>query len=270
MCWYVGPELVVDELRTSRQNTIREGERRLAVKGRSEIYIAPSWSWASVEEPVSFLSITNPPELTPYVALLNTAILLKSDDPMGCVASGSHLKLKGRLIETTWKCNLEAEVSDRWYQLRDVKGMQGQFALYGFTGRSRTNLMMPGDPDDIEPEPVRFLPDYSITTFPSEVISTDEHLYMMPLQSEVAFLHISKLKHEIDQGQVVIGVNGAEYAPSYYAKISALVLRRIREHDLQTQTSLPVFERVGFTWFFARKPLAIKSSEYNETDIVLI
>lgn len=148
--------------------------------------------------------------------------------------------------------------------------MQGQFTLYGFAVRSRNTLVAPGDPDDIEPTQVRFLPDYGITMFPPEAISTDENLYMMPLQSEVAFLHISRLKHKIDRGEVVIGVNGAEYAPSNYIKISALVLRRIREHDLEKQTSLPVFERVGFTWFFARKPSIIESSECREMDIVLI
>lgn len=240
------------------------------MKGRPETYIAPSWSWANVEEPVSFLYIAHSPEPTPYTTLWDAVILPKSDDPMGCVTSGSHLKLKVRLIETAWRCDLEAEVSDRWYKLCDVKGMQGQFTLYGFAGRSANNLVAPDDPDDIEPEQVRFLPDYGITTVPSEAISTDEHLYMMPLQSEVAFLHISRLKHKIDQGEIVIGVNGAEYAPSSYEKISALVLRRIREHDLQKQTSLPVFERVGFTWFFARKQSVIELSEYNETDIVLI
>lgn len=270
MCWYVGPELVVDDPRITQQNTIREKERRLAVKGRSEIYMAPSWSWANVEEPISFLPIANPSDPIPYVTLLNTAMLPKSDDPMGCVTSGSHLNVKGRLIETAWKFNLEDDVSDHWYQLCDVKGMQGQFTMHGVLGRSTNNLMGPRDPDDFVPESVRFLPDYGVTTCPSEAISMDEHLYLMPLQSEVAFLHISKLKHKIDPGQVVIGVNRLEYAPSDYAKISALVLRQIREHDLQTETSLPVFKRVGFTWFFARKPLAIQSSEYNETDIVLI
>jgi hypothetical protein len=270
MCWYVGPELVPDDERITRQNTIREAERRLAVKGRPEIYIAPSWSWASVEEPVSFLYIPDRPKPTRYVTLLDAVILPKSEDSMGCVTFGSHLKLKGRLIQTAWNCDLEAKVSDCWYKLCDVKGMQGQFLSYGFARRSVTNLVAPTDADDIEPEQVRFLPDYGITTCKLEEIAMDEHLYMMPLQSEVALLHISRLKRKIDPGEVVIGVNGSEYAPSDYANISALVLRRIQKHDLQQQTSLPVFERIGFTWFFARKPLAIESSEYYETEIVLV
>ncbi|KAH8819300.1 hypothetical protein F5884DRAFT_864826 [Xylogone sp. PMI_703] len=204
MCWYVEPELVIDDPRITQQNTIRERERSLVVKERSETYIAPSWSWASVEEPVSFLSLANLSEPIPYATLLDIAILPKSDDPMGCVISGSHIKLKCRLIKTEWECNLDTKVNDHWYKLHDVKGMQGQFAMHGFAGQSGNNFVAPGDPDDIKPEPVRFLPDYGIATSPSKVVLIDEHLYMMPLQSEVAFLHISRLKHKVDQSQVVL------------------------------------------------------------------
>ncbi|KIW06868.1 uncharacterized protein PV09_02544 [Verruconis gallopava] len=270
LCWYVGPDLVLDDPRITRQISIRETERQLAVHRRPEIYIAPSWSWASAQEPVSFLPSSSPLEPTTYTKLLNSVVVPHSNDPMGRVTAGSHLKLKAKLIETAWTCSLEGEATDHWYKLCDVKGMQGQFTLYGFLGRSKNNLVAPGDADDFNPEPVRFLPDYGLATSTSNTITTDKHLHVMPLQSETAFLHVSRLKHEINRALVVIGLNGAEYAPSNYARISALVLRRVFEHDLEKKNSLPVFERVGFTWFFARKPLAIESSAHEETDLILV
>jgi hypothetical protein len=47
----------------------------------------------------------------------------------------------------------------------------------------------------------------------SRAVSVDEPLYVMPLQFEVAFLHISRVKQEFDRGKIVIGFNGAVYAP---------------------------------------------------------
>lgn len=270
MCWYVGPELVVDDPRISLQNSIREDERRLAVKSRPEPYIAPSWSWASVEEPVTFLVVAASPKTTSYVKLLDATVLPKFDDPMGSITADSHLRLKSRLAKTRWHCDLKAEDSDRWYKLHDVKGMQGQFGMFPFAGQSANNLVRPGHPDEVGPEEVRFLPDYGFTSSPAGAISTEEQLYMMPLQSEVAYLHTSVLKEPANNKEVIIGPTGGTYGPSGYAKVSALVLRRIQEHQLESETSLPVFERVGFTWFFAKKPLQVESGTYSEANLILI
>ncbi|KAF2480879.1 heterokaryon incompatibility protein-domain-containing protein [Neohortaea acidophila] len=273
LCWYVGPELVVDDPRLTKQNTIREGERQLATKPRSQTYIAPSWSWASVEEPITFLPVSTWTEPTPYITLLEAGIVPESDNPMGAVTPASHLKLRCKLLETAWTCSFNKESSESWYKLTAVKGMQGQFGMFPFAGKSANRIVMPGHPDEAEAETIRFTPDYNITISSSSkaAIPADECLFLMPMRAEIAYLGAYLLK-DVDPEEVIIGRAGGEYAPSNYAKVRALVLRQVAEHELLVkQGNLPVFERVGFTWYFARKPLEIEESpDFRSMDIILV
>ena len=93
----------------------------------------------------------------------------------------------------------------------------------------------------------------------------------MPLQSEVAYLSTHIMKRTIEPEEVVTGPTGGQYAPSHrYAKSSALVLRRVQNDVLETEKAQAIYERIGFTWFFDRKPLVVESKAFTETDIILI
>jgi hypothetical protein len=62
-----------------------------------EVYIAPSWSWASVNRPVTFL-VTNCYSTTfdPDIDILDSQVTTSSKDTFGAIESG-HLNVRGRV-----------------------------------------------------------------------------------------------------------------------------------------------------------------------------
>ena len=271
LCWFVGPEVVSYDIGITKQQTLKDKERKLAAKDRPVRYVAPSWSWASVMEPISYCDIALWPKPTAHTTLLDAVMRKESESSMGSVATGSHLTLRGYIVETAWKYDLEAVgPDDRWFKLRDVRGFQGKFVLQGNTGWS-IFTMAPQDYDAWNAEEIRFLPDYNIVGSTTNSIPTDEPLYLLPIHSEVTLIPIDKLKPEEKKKSIVLGQAGdTKYVDSDFEQVTALVLRRLPEHEVIKTTELAVYERVGFTNFVARKPLQSCWRGSIEANIILV
>jgi len=88
------------------------------VRAAAPVYLAPSWSWASV------MSRTNPmhhdmallgtAKFTPYVTVLEAHCDVPGLNPFGTIASG-RLRLRGKIVSATLQSDL-----DQWVTLSDA------------------------------------------------------------------------------------------------------------------------------------------------------
>ncbi|KAJ3580071.1 hypothetical protein NPX13_g496 [Xylaria arbuscula] len=92
LAWYVGETLLVA---TSNRTMSDSTERVAAPRPKPQEYLAPSWSWASVEDP----------------------------DPYGAVQEGCYILVHGRLLNTSWESVYNAGASEA-FVLNDIVGTQ--------------------------------------------------------------------------------------------------------------------------------------------------
>ena len=124
------------------------GVPQVAQKPRPDQYIAPSWSWASVLDPVQY----NVPFSKPLCTVVSAETSLLGDDPLGQVSAGS-ITLRGKLRS----CHGE------WVTTGILPGYWG---LVNFPGTKFRKCM-------------KWLPDYNI----KELEGTYLDLFLMPLTS---------------------------------------------------------------------------------------
>ena len=179
-----------------------------ASKPRLEEYVAPSWSWASVQESVEHA----PFGYNTYLCeVLGVDIELKDNEPTGQVTAGS-IVLQGKLLES------------RWGRTKPQGFTQGCFGLFDAQGTRPTFL---GFATDLG---MKWFPDYDIDASSSHKIAESEILFLLPLVSRTILGRgkESEFRFRIYPGKTVV-------------ETVYLVLRRAKA------ASLPVFERVGWT-----------------------
>jgi hypothetical protein len=82
LAWFVGESLLQNKDREQKFEITGSSTER---KARPAQYLAPSWSWASVLDPVQYLSDS---DLEPLFELLDTHISHETDEPFGSVTEG--------------------------------------------------------------------------------------------------------------------------------------------------------------------------------------
>lgn len=222
LIWFVGePLLRFREKPISAENNSKQDGLEivpLARKPRSKKYIAPSWSWSSVFEPVRYRSFDY--EQTTLCVVDNAEVILEGEDEFGRVAEGCYVQISGKLAPTTWSV------------INDEHGTR--FLLKGITGTQRL--------DQYESRGIcAFLPDYTITSKGLHQVSAADELFVLPVLSRniglAQWSFNTKDREKVEKElEYVRGIRNT----------LCLVLRR---HEIDTYEGLPVYERIGFTEF---------------------
>ena len=208
MAWSVGKELA----RWRKAGNATQPGRgastvQAASKPRLEEYVAPSWSWASVQDPVEYAPFGYS---TYFPEILETQTELKDKDPTGQVTGGS-LVLRGRLLKSRWG--------------RTTMGFApGYFSLFDAHGTRPTFLGMASD------QGMKWFPDYDIDAPSRHKVAANEHLYLLPLVSRpiVGRGKEAEFRFRLYPGKTVV-------------ETVYLVLKRA------SNAAVTVFERVGWT-----------------------
>jgi len=205
MAWFTGPTLIQVNERKNLSEAVATGIIR---KSKPAGYLAPSWSWASVLDPVRYLDMSNP---EPMFTLLNAHINLATTNRFGSVKEGCYLHLRGKILETSW-------------DLRTSVDENSVFRLTDITGTQQLNK-----PDE---RGIAFSPDYSITKPGRHQIHPATKLYVFPLATiRILFsrwigggekffdkarsticLVLKKCEGDYDKGEVFERVGFTEYA----------------------------------------------------------
>ncbi|KAI1360086.1 heterokaryon incompatibility protein-domain-containing protein [Xylaria arbuscula] len=119
LAWYVGETLLVA---TSNRTMSDSTERLAARRPKPQEYLAPSWSWASVTDPVSYVWYDGG-NGEPLFELLDAQISLSSEDPYGAVQEGCYILVHVRLLNTSWESVYNAGASEA-IVLNDLVGTQ--------------------------------------------------------------------------------------------------------------------------------------------------
>jgi hypothetical protein len=209
-----------EDLGTSSKAVSKSLPFMFALLQRPAEYIAPSWSWASVLDPVIYLHRSYRHQ---YCQIRSVSTELATPDPTGGVTSG-FIILKGRLLPSRWtlvqyymKGHSSGSYAARpfrqhYFSLADIKGTRTQFG------------------DRFEDRGMEWRPDYAINTEHKQRLKDEEILYLLPLIAEdtrdVKENCVKRVDHE-DLTYVF------------------LVLRSVTPAD-QEPDSIPVFNRVGY------------------------
>lgn len=166
MSWFVGSTMISRKDKNSKAEAIGT---EMVRKSKSTTYIAPSWSWASISDPIRFLLLQSP---DPQFTLLDAQINLATDDLYGAVKEGCYLYLRGKLMTCSWELTIDAE-NMSIYRLKDIIGTQ----ILGETDRLG----------------VKFSPDYAIAKPGPHQLHPAVTLYIFPLvKTGVFFTVIAK------------------------------------------------------------------------------
>ncbi|KAI0189448.1 heterokaryon incompatibility protein-domain-containing protein [Astrocystis sublimbata] len=167
LSWFVGEELLIAGETNRRKYASRAEPTRRRPKPQE--YLAPSWSWASVMDPVHYLWFGDAIG-EPLFELLSAHLPLASANPYGSVQEGCYLRINGTLLEISWKIGRHADGTESFI-LADVIGSQ---QLLGEDRRG-----------------ISFSPDYLLTD-----LASSEQLVLLPL----AKLDVTFLTAGIDDG----------------------------------------------------------------------
>ncbi|KAK4498917.1 hypothetical protein PRZ48_009427 [Zasmidium cellare] len=234
LAWYVGPDLLPDSRFASADETNPKHSRPLQ-------YVAPSWSWAAVLDRVRY-DVDYAPAFHHSVAgqidLVESNVYLDSDDPMGQVRHGSHLVLRGRLIE----CELATvNAASPGLPRLNMAGVQGSGILKGTTIVADKMPLNSCDWPNIH-----FLPDRK-----GDLDDCPRSLLLLPLMKVgVQLEDPSKVDYDSDSGD---SSDSHDSTFQRFSKIQALVLRRVYDHQLALKTSLPILERIGYTVYITTR-----------------
>ncbi|TGJ88021.1 hypothetical protein E0Z10_g715 [Xylaria hypoxylon] len=119
LAWFVGETLLT---------AIANGPRSDSPAGltgrrpKPQEYLAPSWSWASVMDPVGYLWYDGG-NGEPLFELQDAQVSLASENPYGGVQEGCYIQIRGRLLETSWEGGDRTDGS-KTFVLTDVVGTQ--------------------------------------------------------------------------------------------------------------------------------------------------
>lgn len=175
-------------------------------------YLAPSWSWASVLDPVRYLTDANPATL---FDVIDTHIELATEDPFGSVKEGCYLYLRGKIMKTSWQLRGGSQDTTACF-LNDVVGTQRL--------------------DRPDSRGIYFNLDSELRIDTADQVpgTRTAKLYIFPVMTiEVSYGMF--LKHEVDK-----------YLKNKPRTTMCLVLREVTSW---TDCAKMVYERVGFTEF---------------------
>ena len=162
MAWFVGPTLISPKADDARIEALANERVR---KSKPTTYTAPSWSWASILDPIRYLLLGN---TDPLYTLLNAQINLADDNRFGAVKEGCYLHLRGKILKSSWELITDIH-NMSIFRLKDVTGTQ-----------------ILGQPDQ---SGVSFSPDYAIAKPGPNQLHPATMLYVFPLaRIDVSFI----------------------------------------------------------------------------------
>lgn len=218
LVWFVGEPLLRYRAKqaSSRDRNKETMVSPVAQNSKTEKYIAPTWSWASVLETIRYRAWDDGSEL--QCDIVDASVVLDGADEYGAVAPGCSITVRGRLSRSRWTILRGDSVTE--------------FALSDFVGTQQL--------DRYEAAGIRFLPDYAFTPSDPRQPSTKEDLYILPIvERGVSLMAWSfNLKDEAAVKKEI------EVAGRIRNK-QCLVLRRVS----QANHLISTYERVGFTEF---------------------
>lgn len=233
MSWFVGSTMIFRKDNNSRAEAI--GTERVR-KSKSTTYVAPSWSWASISDPIRYLHLDNP---DPQFMLLDARINLATGNIYGPVNEGCYLYLRGKITTSSWELTSDAQ-NMSVYRLKDIVGTQ-----------------ILGETDQLG---VKFSPDYAIAKPGPNQLHPAAKLYIFPLvKTDVSFSVIANIKE--DGKQETEAIEGAR-------STLCLVLKAV---DIQSGKA-HVYERIGFTEYtnFQSGIRNADVNHYSEEDFYII
>jgi hypothetical protein len=229
MSWFVGPTMISRKDNDSKAEAI--GTERVR-KSKPTTYIAPSWSWASISDPIRYIYMSNP---DPQFTLLDAQINLATENIYGPVKEGCYLYLRGKITTSSWELTSDAQ-NMSIYCLKDIVGTQ----ILGETDRLGVN----------------FSPDYAIAKPGPNQLHPTAMLYIFPLvRTDVTFTIIANTNEQTELDR-----------ESRLAL--CLVLKAV---DTQFGKAR-VYERVGFTEFTNFQPgiRNVDPNDYSDEDFYII
>jgi hypothetical protein len=156
MAWFVGETLLCIDSKYKKYEIIGSSVER---KQRPSQYLAPSWSWASVLDPVRYISAVDPGQEALF-KVLDIHINLATKDPFGSVEEGCSLHIRGKILESCWEIRTGADDTSSFI-LTDLIGTQ-----------------------QLDQEDVRgmaFAPDFAIEKPSLDQIPQTTKLYVLPI-----------------------------------------------------------------------------------------
>lgn len=172
LAWYVGggPTSVVDFGGSSGAH-----ESIPRVRSRPSEYLAPSWSWASLLTPVRYLSAPedNDREFEQRFEVLDTHIVLDTDDRFSNVAEGCHLHLRGQVLESLWELK-----HDVFFVLMDLVGTHNV--------------------QESDSRGVTFCPDFEIEEPGPDNVSEQCLLWVFPLYTQLVQIKDARDEEEVE------------------------------------------------------------------------
>jgi hypothetical protein len=147
LVWFVGELLLQNKEREQKFEITGSSTER---KARPAQYLAPSWSWASVVDPVQYLSDS---DLEPLFELLDTHISHETDEPFGSVTEGCFLHMRGKILESSWELRSGTDGA-KSFVLTDLVGTQqlDREDMYGVVFSPDFEIEKPGI-DQLLPQP---------------------------------------------------------------------------------------------------------------------
>ncbi|MCJ1441752.1 MAG: hypothetical protein MMC23_002244 [Stictis urceolatum] len=213
MTWCVGKSL--DRVHKSKENwsivaQTKQRKSAYAKCGKGEVYFAPSWSWASVLDPVQYHPFGYDRGLCEVLAAETTPV--HEGDEFGQVSAG-YLMLKAKLLESAWAwCQKWGNTAENMREplLTDVRGARTTIPLLK------------------KDHGMKFWPDYDFGEGAGEFkFGDEERLFLMPLV----------MRKIVGMGSgAEIRIPGMAVTETLY-----LVLRRAKGE------AVPVFRRVGWS-----------------------
>jgi len=158
MAWCGGNQMLKVRRKGNTTTTGGVGISEKASEPKPEQYIAPTWSWASVLDPVNYA----PYGYTTFLCTVLEAQTNLIDETTGRVSGGSII-LRGKLRQSRWDW-VTLGFSAHHYGLLDIK-------------RTKTTFKITSD------EGTRWFPDYDITAEGKHRLAEQEPLYLLPLVS---------------------------------------------------------------------------------------
>ncbi|KAK0720237.1 heterokaryon incompatibility protein-domain-containing protein [Lasiosphaeris hirsuta] len=119
LAWFIGPALLERTAKEKVFEIVGTGARR---KPKPKQYLAPSWSWASILDPVRYL--THSDDVLPLFNLLDAYVKYATNDPFGSVEDGCSIYVRGRLLETLWETRPGTDNTGNVSILTDLVGTQ--------------------------------------------------------------------------------------------------------------------------------------------------
>jgi hypothetical protein len=208
-------------------------------------YIAPSWSWASVQNRVSYTNTTEASYDISHCNIISVSIDTKTSDPMAQVNNGSII-LRGKPSTSRWaqvphyfrthgtSSYVARPFHSHYFSLLDIKGTR-QRSINRFEDRG-----------------MAWLPDYDINVKHKHQIHADELLFVFPLISwKTVSTEVDSRKTEREETLTYM----------------YLVLRQTKAGNI-IKEELPEFERVGSAFYKAKQALWLHNIE--DTTIKLV